>query len=242
MISRRNFLKLAGLSTLALGSGYLTGKLTQSSKPVYYSIHGFIPEDEKITKKILTAFKNKVRSNSEALTLSDSKFGEVITRLDKEFYNSNYNSEGKITYTLKRLRKPIDSDLIISDDNNTVMSLDDFSGNLFNLRNELRGRKADYVLTVEYREEDFLSSLFKSNKKEVVIENEKGVAEKISLSKNYKNISVSGIQGKTDIAITNGTVRVLSSACRHEICKQTIASKAGDIIACAPNKVLIKIV
>lgn len=242
MISRRNFLKLAGLSTLALGSGYLTGKINLSSKPVYYSIHGFIPEDEQIIKKILVAFKNKVKSNSEALTLSDSKFGEVITRLDKEYYNSNYNSEGKIIYTLKRLRKPIDSDIIISDDNNTVMSLDDFSSNLFNVRNELRGRKADYILTAEYREENFLSSLFKSNKKEIVIENEKGVTEKISSSKDYKNISVSGIQGKTDVEITNGIVRVLSSACRHEICKQTIASKAGDIIACAPNKVLIKIV
>ena len=242
MISRRNFLKLAGLSTLALGSGYLTGKINLSSKPVYYSIHGFIPEDEQIIIKILVAFKNKVKSNSEALTLSDSKFGEVITRLDKEYYNSNYNSEGKIIYTLKRLRKPIDSDIIISDDNNTVMSLDDFSSNLFNVRNELRGRKADYILTAEYREENFLSSLFKSNKKEIVIENEKGVTEKISSSKDYKNISVSGIQGKTDVEITNGIVRVLSSACRHEICKQTIASKAGDIIACAPNKVLIKIV
>lgn len=242
MISRRNFLKLAGLSTLALGSGYLTGKLTQTSKPVFYSIHGFIPEDEQIVRKILAAFKNKVKSNSEALTLSDSKFGEVITRLDREFYNSNYNSKGKIIYSLSRLGKPIDADIIISDNNNTVLSLDDFSSNLFNLRNELRGRKANYILTAEYREEDFLSSLFKSTKKEIVIENEKGTAEKISSTKNYKNILVSGTQGKTEIEINNGIVRVLSSACRHEICKQTIARKTGDFIACAPNKVLIKLV
>ena len=242
MISRRNFLKLAGLSTLALGSGYLTGKLTQTSKPVYYLIHGFIPEDEQLARKILAAFKNKVKSNSEALTLSDSKFGEVITRLDREFYNSNYNSKGKIIYSLSRLGKTIDADIIISDNNNTVLSLDDFNSSLFNLRNELRGRKADYILTAEYREEDFLSSLFKSTEKEVVIENEKGTAEKISSTKNYKNILVSGTQGKTEIEINNGIVRVLSSACRHEICKQTIARKAGDFIACAPNKVLIKIV
>lgn len=242
MISRRNFMKLAGLSTLAVGSGYLTGKLTQSSKPVYYSIHGFIPEDEAVLSSILAAFKNKVKSSSEAIVLSDSKFGEVLARLDREYNSSNYLNKGKITYTLRKLGKQIDSDIIISDKDNSIYSLDDFNYALANIRSELKGREAKYALSVEYRETDFFSSLFNDDKRELVIENEKGTVEKISLEKNYRNIWVDGIQGKLGLEIFNGFVRVHTSSCRHEICKHTVAQNTGDIIACAPNKVLVKIV
>lgn len=242
MISRRNFLKLAGLSTLAVGSGYITGKLTQSAKPVYYSIHGFIPEDEAVLRNILAAFKQKVKSSSEAVVFSDSKFGDVLTRLDRELNNSNYFDNGKITYKLKRLGKAIDSDVIISDIDNSIYSLDDFNFALANIRSELKGREAKYTLSVEYRETDFLSSLFNRDKREAVIENEKGIAEKISLEKNYRNIWVDGVQGKTGLEVDNGIVRVHTSSCRNEICKHTIAQNTGDVIACAPNKVLVRIV
>lgn len=241
MITRRDFLKLAGLSTLAVGSGYLTGKLTQSSKPVHYSLHGFIPEDETILRNIIAAFKQKVKSNSEAVVLSDSKFGEVLTRLDRALNSSKYFDKGEITYKLKRLGKVIDSDIIISDQDNSVYSLDNLNYTLTSIRSELKSRKAKYALSAEYHETDFLSSLFNRDKREVVIENEKGIVEKISLEKNYRNIWVDGAQGKIGLEIDKGVVHVHTSSCRNEICKHTMALNTGDIIACAPNKVLIRI-
>ena len=48
MISRRNFFKIAGLTSVALGAGYTTGKLTGNSKTVNYAVHGFIPADEQV--------------------------------------------------------------------------------------------------------------------------------------------------------------------------------------------------
>ena len=52
---------------------------------------------------------------------------------------------------------------------------------------------------------------------------------------------IDGPQGKTGLKIENGVAQVHSSTCRHGICKHTTASGVGNILACAPNKVLVKI-
>lgn len=242
MISRRNFLKIAGLSTVAVGAGFTTGKLIGTKKSVYYAVHGFIPADEQVISRLVETFKNKVKSNSNPVVIADLKIGEVINRFDIKNRNNSFSNSGSIIYRLKRLDKQVDSDIIISDDHNSVYSLNDLNHSLTSLRSELKHRKAEFFFTAEYKETDLLSSLFNSNKKEVVIENEKGLVEIISLDKNYKNILVDGPQGKTGLIIENGMAQVHTSTCRHEICKHSIASAAGNINACAPNKVLIKIV
>ena len=241
MVTRRNFLKIAGLTSVALGAGYTAGKLTENSKFVNYTVHGFIPADEQVIANLVSAFKNKIKSNTEAIVISDSKFGEIINRIDLKSRKENFSNSGSITYRIKRLDKQIDSDIIVSDGNNSVYSLDDFTSRLINIRSDIKNRKAEYFFTAEYSETDFLSSIFKSNKKEVVIENEKGLVDRISLENNYKNILIDGSQGKTGIKIENGVAQVHTSTCRHGICKHTIASGVGNIIACAPNKVLVKI-
>ena len=241
MISRRNFLKIAGLTSVALGAGYTTGKLTGNSKFVNYTVHGFIPADEQVIANLVSAFKNKIKSNVEGVVMSDSKIGEIINRIDLKSRKENFSNSGSITYRIKKLDKQIDSDIIVSDANNAVYSLDDFTSRLLNIRSDIKNRKADYFLTAEYSETDFLSSILKSNKKEVVIENEKGMVDRISLENNYKNILIDGPQGKTGIKIENGVAQVHTSTCRHKICKHTIASSVGNIIACAPNKILVKI-
>jgi len=241
MISRRGFIKIAGLTSVALGAGFSTGKLVGNSNSVYYALHGFIPADEQVIGTLVTAFKNKVKSNSEAVVISDSKIGEIVNRIDLNNRNVNFSNNGSITYRLKRLDKQIDSDIIISDGNNSVYSLDDFTSILMNIRSDIKNRKADYFFTAEYSETDFLSSIFKSNIKELVIENEKGLVDRISLENTYQNILIDGPQGKTGLKIENGIAQVHTSTCRHSICKHTIASNIGNIIACAPNKVLVKV-
>ena len=188
-----------------------------------------------------SAFKNKVKSNSEAVVIADSKIGEIINRIDLKSRKENFSNSGSITYRLKRLDKQVDSDIIVSDANNSVYSLDDLILAFENIRTDLKNRKAEYFFTAEYNETDFLSSIFKSNNKEVVIENERGLVDRISLDKSYKNILIDGPQGKTGLKIENGIVQVHTSTCRHGICKHTIASGVGNIIACAPNKVLVKV-
>lgn len=242
MISRRNFLKIAGLSSVTIAAGYTTGKLTGNSKSVHFVLHGFIPADENVIAELVSSFKNKVKSNTNPLIFSDSKIGEVVMRLHSQSSNNSFSEKGKIVYRIKRLNKQVDSDIIISDSENPIYSINDWNYYFSELRSKIKNRKADFLFTAEYKEEDFISSLFKSNKKEIVIENEKGLVDKISPDKNYKNIWVDGQQGKTGLRIENGIAQVHTSSCRHGICKHSIASEVGNIIACAPNKVLIKVV
>ena len=241
MISRRNFLKIAGLSTVAIGAGFTTGKLAGNTKSLNYTLHGFIPADESIINNLVAVFKSKVKSNVEAVVIADSKIGEIIARADLKQRQNNFSNNGLITYKLKRLNVQVDSDIIINDANNSVYSLDDFTSKLFDIRSNIKNRKADYLFTAEYIEADLISSLFKSNKKELVIENENGLVDKITLDKNYKNIFVPGPQGKTGIKIENGVAQVHTSTCRNKLCKHSFASEVGSIVACAPNKVLLKV-
>jgi len=242
MISRRNFLKIAGLSTVAVGAGFTTGRLTSNKESAHFAVHGFIPNDEQIISQLVAAFKNKVRSSSEPVVISDSKMGEVINRFDNKFINNSFSNRGTVTYHLKKIKEEIYSDIIVSDTKNTVYSLNDLYNGFLNIRTNIRNRKAEFLFTAEYEEKDFLSSLFSSHTREVVIENHKGLVERIPLQKEYKNIFVDGLQGKTGLKIDNGIVQVHTSSCRNGICKHTMASNVGNLIACAPNKVLIKIV
>lgn len=241
MISRRNFFKIAGLSTVAIGAGFTTGKLAGNSKSLNYILHGFIPADESIINNLVAVFKSKVKSNVEAVVMADSKVGEIVNRVDLKNRQDNFSSKGSITYRLQRLSEKVDSDIIINDANNSVYSLDDFTSKLFDIRSNIKNRKADYLFTAEYIETDLISSLFKSNKKELVIENENGLVDKIALDKNFKNIFVPGPQGKTGIKIENGVAQVHTSTCRNKLCKHSFASEVGNIVACAPNKVLLKV-
>jgi hypothetical protein len=103
MISRRNFLKIAGLSTVAVGAGFTTGKLIGTKKSVYYAVHGFIPADEQVISQLVAAFKNKIKSNSNPVVIADSKIGEVINRIDMQNRNNSFSNSGNITYRLSDL-------------------------------------------------------------------------------------------------------------------------------------------
>ncbi len=242
MISRRNFLKLAGLGSAALAAGYSTGKLLNNKNSFSFVVHGFIPADESVIENIVASFKKRIKSGSEPLVISDRKIGELIIRYHNQTSSGQFVNKGKIIYRINKLNKQINSDIIVSDSVNPVYSPDDLNYSFAEIRRNIKDRKADYMFTAEYKEEDLITSIFKSNKKEIVIENEKGLVDKISLDRNYKNILIEGLQGKTGLKIENGIAQVHTSTCRHGICKHSIAANVGNIIACAPNKVLVKVI
>lgn len=57
-----------------------------------------------------------------------------------------------------------------------------------------------------------------------------------------QQVIISGSIGKTIIEIGQGTARVLDSACPEKICVKTgKIHRAGELIVCVPNKVVVKI-
>jgi hypothetical protein len=57
-----------------------------------------------------------------------------------------------------------------------------------------------------------------------------------------RKISVTGPLGVTEVEIRDGRARVVSSPCPHKTCvRMGEIGSAGGLIACVPNKVVIKI-
>ncbi len=56
-----------------------------------------------------------------------------------------------------------------------------------------------------------------------------------------KEIEIDGI-GHNKVVIKNKTVKVVDSDCKNHDCEASTISRSGEMIACLPNRLLVKIV
>ncbi len=243
MMTRKKFIKLSGIAAIAAGSGYTVGKLIDNPKNKHYSVYCFLPSDEKIITEVVRAFTITVKCNSTPIINADDDYKYMLQNLVRKHNETSFSNSGSVSYSVKLLSKHVNSDLIVSDNSKSIYSLkNDFTDELMRIRLLLYGTEAKIFFAAVYKQSNILSSLFSSNQKEIVIENNNGTFDKIPLNSTYKNIIVDGPQGKTEIEINNSLVKVTKSTCRHKLCeKSQYATNIGDVIACAPNKVLIRI-
>ena len=239
MISRRSFLKVSGLAAVALGTGFGTNKLIHSRNSKYFGVHGFIPGDENIVKLLVKSFNDKTGFSDAPVIFADAKWANII----RDKYKLNSGSDGRVTFRMIKINGIADSDILITDNNNVVYNPDnDFNSAFIKIRTNIQNRKADYLFSAQFKKDDLLSSFLKSGEKLAVIENEKGIIDRIDLTRNYKNIVIDGKLGKTGISVNNGFVNVHTSSCRNQICKESgFISEPGQLIACAPNKIVIRV-
>jgi len=243
MMTRKKFLKLSGIAAIATGSGYTAGKLLVKPEKNHFSVCGFLPSDEKLITEVVRVFAATVKSNSTPIINADDDYKSLLQKLVRRHKQTSFSSTGSVSFSVKPLNKHVNSDIIISDNNKSIYSLkNDFTDELKTIRSILYGTEAKIFFTAAYKQANILSSLFSSNQKEIVIENENGLFDKIPANSTYKNVKVDGPQGETEIEINNGLVKVIKSTCRHKLCeKSQYTANIGDVIACAPNKVLIRI-
>jgi hypothetical protein len=243
MMTRKKFIKLGGIATIATGSGYTAGKLLRKPENQHYAVYCFLPSDEKLIVEVVNVFAKTVKSNSTPIINADDDYKYLLQKFLRNNRQSSFPNRGSVSYSVKPLNKHVNSDIIVSDNSKSIYSLNnDFTGELVSIRSMFYGKEAKIFFSAVYKQSNILSSLFSSNQKEIVIENKNGVFDKIPLNSKYKNIIVDGQQGDTEIEINNGLVKVTKSTCRNKLCeKSQHAVNIGDVIACAPNKVLIRI-
>jgi hypothetical protein len=243
MISRRSFLKLSGLAVFALGAGYKTGEFLSTNYKNKFSIYAFLPEDIKIIGELLKIFKNKIDSGFITSIEIDNDLKNFWQKINSPFQNKNLFSNNQVKVNLNRIKNVVNSDILICNSEKHILNPDlEFERQFSLIRKKINGRIASLSLSLEYGENNFLSSLFKTDYKTAIIENEKGKVDKINLNKNYKNIEIPGSNGKIFTKIENGFLKVYKSSCRHKICEKSgYISQPGDVIACAPNKIIIRI-
>ncbi len=205
MITRKKFIKLSSISALAIGSGYTVSKLLDNPGNQHYSVYCFLPSDEKLITEVVRAFATTVKSNSTPIIIADADYTFMLQKLVRKHKQTSYSNSGSVSYSVKPLNNPVNSDIIVSDTNKSIYSLkNDFTDELMTIRSLLYGSEAKIFFTAVYKQSNILSSLFSSNQKEIVIENKNGVFDKIPLNSTYKNLKVNGPQGETDIEINNG--------------------------------------
>ncbi len=240
MLTRRDFLKLGGLSAAALGAGYATGKLVTNHSSSRFAVHAFLPADDAYIKRLIVLFRKKIRSSSKAGIFAESRIKTLLQSYDNEAMNEGFSNQGVVVYRVRQLENNFVSDLVISDDKNPLyVPEDDFSYPFLQLRNDMKLRQAAYLFIAEYKEVSVWDDLFNTEKR-IVITNEKGVTEVLKAGSSFKNITVDGAIGKTGIELSNGIVRVTRSCCRNRICEHTLLSSPQGMIACAPNKIIIR--
>ncbi len=243
MMTRKKFIKLSSISALAIGSGFTAGKLLGKPENQHYSVYCFLPPSEKLISEVVRVFTATVKSNSIPIINADDDYKYLLQKLVRKHKRTSFSNSGSVSYSVKPLNKYVNSDIIVSDNNKSIYSpKNDFTDELMIIRSMLYGTEAKIFFAAVYKQSNIFSSLFSSNQKEIVIENNKGVFDKIPLSSTYKSVKVDGPQGETEIEINDGLVKVTKSTCRHKYCeKSRYAANVGDVIACAPNKVLIRI-
>jgi hypothetical protein len=243
MMTRKKFIKLSSISALTIGSGFTAGNLLGNPENQHYSVYCFLPSDEKLITEVVRVFAATVKSNSIPIINADDDYKYLLQKLVRKHKQTSFSNSGSVSYSVKPLDKHVNSDIIVSDNSKSIYSLkNDFTEELFAIRSLLNGTEAKIFFTAMYRQSNILSSLFSSYQKEIVIENENGMFDKIPLNSTYKNVKVSGPQGETEIEINNDLVKVTKSTCRHKLCERSrYAVNVGDVIACAPNKVLLRI-
>lgn len=86
-----------------------------------------------------------------------------------------------------------------------------------------------------------INSLRNLKKRTVIIES--SLNEKIILNIDSDTIiNIEGVLGISQIEISEGNVRFLSSPCKNKLCvKRGFLSNSGDNFACVPNRISIKI-
>jgi hypothetical protein len=238
MISRRSFLHLSGLAAAALSAGYGTRTVVNSGKEEFFTVNGFIPADDNIVKSLVSSFQCKVHSGAPVI-LAEERWHKIISQA----FPCASSLASNTTISIVKLSENVSSDILICDNTNKIFNPEtDFNRMFTEIRSKIKNRNAEYIFTAEYRERDLFSRIFNTKEKVVVVENEKGIVERINLSNSYKNIVVQGLQGNTGVAIENGFVHIHTASCKNQICRHSgFISEPGSLIACAPNKALVRI-
>ena len=245
-MNRRNFIKIGSIGFASLTTGIGAGSILLNDNKEYknFSVYAFLPGDKKIILDCLKVFQYKIKNKEFVYYLNDNRLTGII---NKRFYVENKNdfilTKSFADIKLINVNNNTNGDIFLSDKSNLVLDPNkDFDQKLLSFRKEINSKESKYLLSIELKGRNLLSDIILRKNNLIEITNEKGLFEKISLTKNYSSVNIPGSIGSTKLKIDNGKVFVSDSPCRQKLCRIMSHISGNKTIACVPNKVLIKIV
>ncbi len=238
-ITRRDFLKVLGVSTLPL----LNFKnIINDNKELEFKIITAKPVESLVL--LLNQLKNSGEKNislygvnGEALNILKYVLNRTKSGIYKGGSNSLWNSSLMAVLEVKRVAYTKPGFTMLSD--NRI--LDPRTGAFSNIAGKIYSEdKADYEITLKISSIADKTVKKPGTKAKILINGRtKGF---INLSKNEK-LSFSTNLGKIKIVSESGKVRVEESSCKHKICMHRGAiSNGGEKLICAPQKVIVEVV
>jgi len=243
-MSRRSFLKLAALSALTLGAGYTVGKLTPqkaaADEASTLSLHAFLPGDSDLVAEVVRVFTQKTGPAARVAVSADPQWSEMIHAAAK---SGQLFSGGLLTLRMTALPETLPADILIGDNQQVVYAPErDYDSTLRSLRRLVRGRKAEYLFSADYRPASLFAGLWQPHHLAAVIRSGSDIVERIPLERSYRQVVVDGPQGKTVLSVIDGAVQVQAAACRNKLCMHAgPAAHPGSVIACAPNHLVVQV-
>ncbi|MDX9758517.1 MAG: NusG domain II-containing protein [Bacteroidota bacterium] len=248
MVSRRSFLKLTGLAAVAAGAGFGTGSMLgngSAGSGRRFAMHGFVPADERTVLEFLRFFSSEVPSGTTAPVITaDARWRRVIADALRPDTRSAglAHGQGHVTVRLTPIGAPVRADVLVADDRTRIYDpAGDFSQGLQRLRESLNATEARCMISAAYVEEAPLASLFASSRV-LVVENDRGIVDRIAFDGSTRRVDVDGRCGRTGVTVRADGAHVHHASCRHALCRSAgVASRPGDVIACAPNGIILRV-
>ncbi len=241
MINRRSFIKLSSLAALGLSTGIITNNLDLIHADSLNVLMAYMPEDVDLALNIIRRFSKHNNISGNPVIRDDNKNRQnlFVRYLNNK---SNYsNADYLITISdISIANRP--GNILLYDNKKYIYNPEsEFDSLLLNLKERLSTVKAKLLLTITYKKQNISNLILQSESKEFIIETDKGIVEKINKYKKYSAINIDGSLGKTVVKIEDGKLSVVSSSCKHKLCKrQPPINNAGEVIACVPNKIILR--
>jgi len=243
MISRRSFLKTAGIATLSLGAGFGLGSFTKiNSKSELISIYGFLPNDKELVYRVFSTLGKQIGSEAVAKVRISGNTGveKVVEKGLSEGSTGGFVSGISANVRVSGISSSTISDILIRKEGRVLSPEYNYDSMLSGLRKELKQKEASYFFTAEISKKSFLTGLLESPGK-LIIENNSGIIDEIDLDRKESEIIIAGDCGNTVVSFGRNSAHVKSASCRNKICQHNQISAINPVIACAPNGLILRL-
>ncbi len=240
MFNRRSFLKTAILGGAAFGAGLKLGGAFDGATGRRVVLHGFVPADESAVTDVLGAFLNLDGGRLPAPVVDTPAAWRSTVAGALRTASDRYVRGGDrvLTVQVTPLDSALPADIMLSQGSRVLDPAGAFGRDLVSLRERLQGRQA--AVAVSCRLEDRPDAL--ASERVLVVENERGVQDRIAMDGRSRRLELAGPAGPTRVVMDEHGVRVAEAGCRHATCRlQGTVSRPGEMIACAPNRLVLRV-
>jgi hypothetical protein len=241
MLNRRAFLQTALLGGGAFGLGVKLGLGNRCGAGPRLVLHGFLPDDDATVRAAVSAFLAATpgRLPAPVLDVTPRLRGAVAAGLRTRLDDYDRGNARLLSVQVTDLAAGgAAADVLLQNDGRILDPASQFGRELLALRCALLGRPAAIAFTarLEDRAATTRGGLV------LVVENERGLQDRLALQGDARTMTFAGPAGRTVVEFGDQGVRVAEASCRHRICQlQGAAARAGEMIACAPNRLLLRV-